>query len=418
MSAMFISGNDRDGMLSLNGIMFRRFAFLWAIVLAFSVLAPAAVVDPKELYDRSTNAMYNLDFNIARQGYETLTREHPDDPVYWNALASSIWLKITFDQQKLNLESFSGKTTFGTDESRDEVNPSDEKKLRDTVNVAIQKADALIKKNAKDVHARYEKGLAYATLASFEGTVKRSYVSALGNSKIAKSIDQDVLKQDPNFDDARTSVGTYDYVIAALPGIVRLGLSIYGLSTAGKESGIQQLETAAAKGKNTSTEAKMILAIIYSRERRYDDALRMMTQLHTTYPRNFLFEMSEASTYSKMKRYSDARNVYQQVLLKIQSKRDGYERVRTEKVYYLLGIDDIHLEQFDKAIDDFSRVTAGKNATPDEKASSHLWIGKIFDSKRDRNHAVEQYDAAVALDCNAKLKAEALEYKRRPYGDR
>src|SRR6516162_7626618 len=106
MSVMFISGNDREGMLSLNGIMFRRVAFLWALVLASSLLAPAAVVDPKQVYDRSTTAMYNLDFSTAEQGYETLTREYPESPDYWNALASSIWLKVTFKQQKLNLESF------------------------------------------------------------------------------------------------------------------------------------------------------------------------------------------------------------------------------------------------------------------------------------------------------------------------
>jgi tetratricopeptide (TPR) repeat protein len=397
--------------------MFRRFAFLSAIVLACRVYAIAGFQDPKQLYDRSTTALYNLDFNIAEQGYETLTREYPDNPDYWNALASGIWLRITFDQQKLNLESFSGHVTFGTRESTDDVSPTDEKRLRETVATAIAKADALLKKNAKDVHARYEKGVAYATLASFEGTVKRSYVSALGNAKTAKSLDQEVLKQDPSIDDARTSIGTYDYVIAALHPIVRLGLSIYGLSTAGKEAGIQQLETAAANGKNTSTDAKLILSIIYSREKRYDDALRMMKQLHSTYPRNFLFEMAEASTYGKMKRYDEARRTYLEVLAKIQTKKDGYDRVRVEKVYYLLGIDDIHKEQFDMALDDFSRVTAGKNATPDEKASAHLWIGKIFDSKKDRSHAVEQYDAAASLNCSADLKAEALKYKRRPFGE-
>ena len=190
-----------------------------------------------------------------------------------------------------------------------------------------------------------------------------------------------------------------------------------GTGNAGKEAGINQLETAAANGKNTSTDAKLILSIIYSREKRYDDALRMMTQLHSQYPRNFLFELAQASTYSKMKHFDEARRVYQGVLLKIQSNKDGYQRVRTEKVYYLLGIDDINSEQFDTAVEDFSRVTAGKNSIPDEKASAHLWIGKIFDSKKDRTRALEQYNAAALLNCSADLKAEALKYKRRPFGE-
>ena len=117
-----------------------------AVVFACSLVAGAAAVDPKQLYAQSSDAMYNLDFNTAQRGYEALTREYPDNPDYWNAVASSIWLKITFDQQKLNLESFSGRSTFGTKESHEKLNPEDEKRLRDTINIAVTKADALLRR--------------------------------------------------------------------------------------------------------------------------------------------------------------------------------------------------------------------------------------------------------------------------------
>jgi tetratricopeptide (TPR) repeat protein len=417
MIAMLMTGNERDGMLSLNGIMFRCSAFLCAIVLAFAALANAAVVDPKELYDQSTNALYNLDFNTAQSGYEALTRQYPDEPEYWNALASSIWLRITFEQQKLNLESFSGSVKFGTAESREELNPADEKRLRDTINTAIVKADAVLKKKPRDAHAMYEKGLSYSTLASFEGTVKRSYLSAASDAKTAKKIHQDVLKLDPNFDDARVSIGTYDYVVGVIPSVVKVVVGVFGISGAGKDAGIQNLETAAAKGKNASTDAKMVLSVIYSREKRYEDALRIMTDLHSKYPRNFLFEMAAASTYGKMKRWDDANRTYHHVLTNIQVKKDGYEKIRIEKVYFLLGEDDIHSEHFDLAVEDFSHVTSGKNATADEKAVAHMWTGKIFDSMKDRTRALQQYDAILMLDCSVEYKTQAQQYKRRAFGE-
>ena len=396
--------------------MFFRFKCLFAIILLYAVSAAATAVDPRQLYEQSSNALYNLDFDTAERGYETLTHDFPDNPDYWNALASAIWLKITFQQQKLNLESFSGRTSFGTADSRDNLDPADEKRLRDTVSVALSKADAVLKKNPNDVHALYAKGVAEATLASFEGTVKRSYTSGLGNANAAKKLHQQVLKLDPDFDDARLSIGTYDYVLGSVPTFIRIGLGLFGITTAGKDAGIQQLETAAAKGKNSQTEARMILSVIYSRERRYDDALRMMSQLHANYPRNFLFELAQASTYNKMKRWDDADRIYQQVLTKIHSSTDGYDRVRVERVYYLLGNNDIQAEQFERAIEDFSRVTSGKNAAPDEKAGAHIWIGKILDSKRDRQQAVQQYEAVLGLNCSPDLRAEALKYKQRPFG--
>src|SRR5215831_20980730 len=116
MIATLMTGNERDGMLSLNGIMFRGLPFVVVIVFACGVLVSSAAVDPKQLYDQSTDAMYNLDFNTAQRGYGTLTRDYPDNPDYWNALASSIWLKIMYDQQKLNVESFSGDS-LGTKDS-------------------------------------------------------------------------------------------------------------------------------------------------------------------------------------------------------------------------------------------------------------------------------------------------------------
>ncbi len=361
--------------------------------------------------------MYNLDFNTAQRGYEALTREYPDNPDYWNAVASSIWLKITFDQQKLNLESFSGRSTFGTKESHEKLNPEDEKRLRDTINIAVTKADALLKKNPNDVHALYAKGISAATLASFESTVKRSYTSAISDAKAAKTLHQQVLKLDSNFDDARVSVGTYDYVVGVLPTFFRGLVALFGIRGDGKESGIQQLEIAAAKGKNASTDAKMVLSVIYSREKRYDDALRIMSDLHAKYPRNFLFEMAKASTYGKMKRWDDAVQTYEQVLNKIQAKKDGYERVRVEKVYFSLATSNVERYQFETAVEYFSRVVGGRDATPDEKASAYLWMGKIFDTKKDRPRAVQQYDAVLNLDCGADLKDEALKYKRRPFGE-
>lgn len=386
-----------------------------AVICALPVQFAAAAADPRQIYQESTNALYNLDFSIARSGYETLTREYPDNPDYWNAVASSIWLEITYDQQKLNMESFSGGSSFGTKESRDAVNPQDEKRLRDTLAKATAKADAMLKKNPNDVRALYAKGISLATLASFEGTVKRSYLSAHGKAKEAKSLHQQVLKLDPTFDDARMTIGTYDYVVGVVPGFIRFLIGIFGVRGAGKDAGIQQLELAAAKGKNAATDAKMVLVVVYNREKKYDQALRLINELHAKYPRNFLFELAKASVYGKMKQWDDAVHVYEQVLAKVQAEKDGYDRLRPATVYYSLGDANIQRLQFEKAVEDFAHVVGSKNATPNEKANAYLWMGKIFDSKKDRTKAVQQYDLLLGLDCDPDLKAEAQKYKRKPF---
>jgi tetratricopeptide (TPR) repeat protein len=414
MMEMLMSGKVREGMLSLKGIMFAQSPILFALLALLG--RPALAADPKQIYDESTNALYNLDFSTAQRGYETLTRGYPDNPDYWNGLASATWLKIAFDQQKLSLESFSGRS-LGTRDSRDIVNPADEKRLRDAVATAIEKADARLKKNPNDVHALYAKGISNGILASFEATAKRSYVAAQSKAKAAHDLHEEVLKLDPMFDDAQLGVGAYDYVIGVIPGFLRFLLSPFGIRSAGKDMGIQELETAAEKGKLASTDAKMILLVVYNREKRYEQALQLLGELRSRFPRNFLMQLSEASVYGKMHRWEDADRLYRDLLQKVQSKKDGYDRLRQARVLFGIATNEVDAERFEDAIDGFNRVISSGDGTPDEKGRSYLWLGKLYDSKKDRAKALEQYDALLALDCRADLKMEAQRYKRRPYGE-
>src|SRR6478672_4023850 len=134
-------GKERDGILSLKGIMFRGYVWPSIMLLVVCVTTATASTDPKLIYDQSTDALYNLDFNTAQHGYETLTHDYPDNPDYWNVLAASILLRVMYDQQKLNVESFSG-VALGTKDSRDVVSKADEKRLRETIATAIAKCDA------------------------------------------------------------------------------------------------------------------------------------------------------------------------------------------------------------------------------------------------------------------------------------
>jgi TolA-binding protein len=424
ISEIVMNGADRDGMLSLKGITVldhRRHrratacSFLLVAFLICNFAVSAFAADPTQIYQESTDALYSLDFSTAQHGFESLTRDYPDNPDYWNAMASSIWLKIMYDQQKLNIESFSGRGSFGTKESRDAISPTDEKALRETIGIAIAKANVLLKKNPKDIRGLYALGVANATLASFEASAKRSYLSAHAKAKTARSLHQQVLQLDPSFHDARLAVGTYDYVVGVIPGFFRMMLGFFGVRGGGKEAGIVQLETAAAKAKSVNTDARMLLVVIYNREKKFDAALRYINELHHRYPRNFLFELAEASIYGKMKRWDDAERVYERILMKVQGKQDGYERVREGRVMYQLATTHVERLQFDKAMEFFTRTTLSKDSPPDEKASAYLWLGKMYDSKNERAKALQQYDAILALNCDSEVKSEAQKYKKTPY---
>jgi tetratricopeptide (TPR) repeat protein len=397
--------------------MIRRFGLL---LVVFFVVAPARsallALDEKEIYEQATNASYNLDFETAERGFDTLTHDYPDNPDYWNALASVRWLRIALKQQKLNLETFSGRS-LGTRDSKDTVDPAEERLFRDTIAIAIQKADNILARNPNDVSALYAKGISNGTLGSFEATIKRSYVAAYSRARIARDLHEQVLKLDPMFDDAALSIGAYDYVIGVIPGFVRFLLAPFGVRSAGKDVGIMELERAATNGKRVATDARMILTVVYTREKQYDQAMRIYEGLHAKYPGNYAIRLAQASVYGKMQKWDEADRIYQEILEKVIAKKDGYERLRQGRVLYAMGANNIVGQQFEKAIDAFAHVVSSSDATQDERGRAYLALGKLFDSKKERTKALEQYDALLSLNVNPDLKTQALRYKRRPFGE-
>jgi len=382
------------------------------MVLAIAVPSFAAQVT-KPTYQQASDALYNLDFSIAEHAFNSLIATDGSNPDYWNGLASTMWLKIFYDQQKLNIESYSGGS-IGTRNSRDYVNPEEEKKLRATIDTAIDKANALLKKDPNDVRALYALGVSNSTMAAFEGIAKRSYYAALTRAKAAKTYHERVIKLDPKFNDALVSIGTYEYGVGVIPAIYRVFLGFFGVSGS-KEAGIRDLEKAAAQGDRARTDAKTILIVIYYREHQYDQSLRLIDELLTKYPRDFQLEMERASIYGKMKNWSQSVEVYRHVLSKIQAKQDGYERLRIDRVYAQVGFANISLLKLDDAINDYGQVTGSTQADDNEKADAYLWLGRIYDSRDQRDKAVDQYNAIIKLNCNNSYKEDAKAYLRRAY---
>jgi tetratricopeptide (TPR) repeat protein len=395
-----------------------RKAAIAVVVCAMLALVEKSVfaADPPPLYQHGVEKLYNLYFDEAESDFKNLTKEYPDDPLYWNSLASTIWLKMLYSQQKLNIESFSLKDTFGTSESKDDVVAAEEKRLTDTIDTAIAKAEALLKKNPKDTHALYAEGASWASLATFNATVKRSYLTARSQAAKARDFHKKVLSIDPAYHDAEMSIGAYNYVMGILPFGFRMLLGIVGISGDGKDLGIQQIENTAKMGNQGATDAKMMLLIVYNREGRHDDALKLVDELHAKYPRNFLFEMSRAQILRKMGKFDRANETYMTILRKVYSKTDGYERLRTSKVYYDLAKSQTEQSDFDAVFATFSKVVDPKSdATGNERADAHIWMGMILDSQSKRAAALEHYNAVLPLKCDEVYKDRANEYKRRPF---
>jgi tetratricopeptide (TPR) repeat protein len=160
----------------------------------------------------------------------------------------------------------------------------------------------------------------------------------------------------------------------------------------------------------------MLLTVVYGREKQYDKAIKLIDELHAKFPRNFMLEMSKATFYGRAKKWDLATQTYRRIADKVSNHKDGYERMRMERVLYELANTQFQAQRFDEADKTFALVVAGEHATPNEKANSHLWMGRMSDTRNDRNRALQHYNAILKLQADPAIKSDAQRGIKRPFG--
>ena len=142
--------------------------------------------------------------------------------------------------------------------------------------------------------ALYARGVTRAQFSLYTALVERAWFSALRNAVGARRDHERVLELNPNYVDAKLVVGAHNYVMGSLPWSVKVAVAIVGLSGT-KEKGLQYLREVANSGGENSVDAKVVLALFLRRERRFDESGKLMHDLSTRYPGNYLFPLEEAN---------------------------------------------------------------------------------------------------------------------------
>jgi tetratricopeptide (TPR) repeat protein len=189
-----------------------------------------------------------------------------------------------------------------------------------------------------------------------------------------------------------------------------------GLGSGDKPGGIRDVELAASKGTRAVVDSKMLLAVVYGREWQFEKARKILDELHTKFPRNFMFDMTKASLFGKEKKWDMAAQTYAQMIDKVRVRKDGYDRMRIEKLYSELANSQLQAQKFTEAGATYDLVVKGATATPNEKANAHLWMGRMLDTSKKREEALAHYKAVLALDCESGLKANARSLMKTPFG--
>jgi Flp pilus assembly protein TadD len=364
------------------------------VLLAMAAVPAHGNPESEALRAKAADHSYNLEHDLALATFRQAVQADPQDAGAYRGLASSLWLSITFRRGNMTVDDYLGRPNKPN--ANQLPNPPAE-----TVNAfreAIEKATALARQriatNPKDADAHYQLGAAVGLRASYTATVEGSVAGAFRAAREAYEEEEKVLDLQPQRKDAGLIVGTYRYIVAALSLPLRMVAYVAGFG-GGKEKGIKQIEDAAAYGGDNQTEARFALILLYNREKRYDDALKVLATLRERYPRNRLVWLESGSTSLRAGRAADAERFLS----------DGLRRFADDSRPRMFGEDALWRYKRGATLAALGRSDAEadlrKSLTLEGRkwvhARSHLELGKLALKAGNKAAAAAEFRAAIPL---------------------
>ncbi|HET6646766.1 MAG TPA: hypothetical protein VFH01_05535 [Pyrinomonadaceae bacterium] len=354
----------------------------------------------EELRRTGLEALYNLDYEKSRKDFSEIARLYPDHPAGPQLLAARLWAKTLYESRRLQASLYSSESFYTKGD--DKVDPKIVTEFRNLTREAKRLADARLKKNPKDTEALNFLAAIAGLKASFEEAVERRHFAALRDGSEAVDRHREVLKLDPTYVDAELTIGLYDYVVGSLPMPVRLLAGVAG-TRGSKKRGLAALERVAKNGRWSRDDAKSVLILLYTREKRYQDVLAIARELSAKYPRNYLYRLEAADALvaqaglerksnnpaAAAKAESEAFSIFEE-LLNDKSVRDTVSRA-LDLVHFKYGEVLLTAGQGGRAAREFLAVTKVDHAEPNLVTMSHLYAARSFDLAGKRDDALSQY---------------------------
>lgn len=358
----------------------------------------------EQLRDSGFEALYNLDYAKARQSFSEMERAFPQHPAGSQFLASSLWIETLHKTRRLQSSLFNSKSFYSN--SDEKVDPKIVEQFRNWTRASKKLAEARLKQYPQDTEALYFLGSTEGLKASFEEAVERRHFAALRDGSDAVDHHRQIMKIDPNFRDAEITIGLYEYILGSMPLPAKILAGITG-SRGSKKKGIAKVERVAKEGRMARDQAKTLLIVLYTREKRYSDAAAVAQELATKYPRNYIYRLEAADAYvsqaelNKTNKVAGNNAVEEEAFAVFESLLHDKEVAETaagalDLIHFEYGQALLRAGQFQKAAEQFMSATKVEAVDQALATMAHLYAGRALDAANQREQALAQYRMVLA----------------------
>lgn len=368
------------------------------LAMALVVAAPVSAQTTRELRDRARELAYNLDHDEAMRLMRQAIAQEPANPANHRALAATLWLDILFRRGAVTVDHYLGRFTAATVELRKPPPDLDAEFRRETAK-AVALSEREVAARPRDARAHFDLGSSLGLQASYTASVDGRLMAGFRAARRSYDQCEEALALDPSAREPSLIVGTYRYLVSTQSLPVRMMAYVAGFG-GGKERGLHMIEqTAVAAGAENRTDAQFALVLLYNRERRYDDALRVLGWLRREYPRNRLVVLEIGSTALRAGRAQQAEATLTEGLQMLAN--DARRRMPGEEGLwrYKRGAARVRLQRFAEAREDLAAALEA-DAPRWVQGRAHLEIARIAAHQGDASTAKREA-ASAASACAA-----------------
>jgi tetratricopeptide (TPR) repeat protein len=359
----------------------------------------------EELRRSGLDALYNIDYDKAERDFKEIIKLIPNHPGGYQLLAARVWIKTLYESRRLQGSLYSSESFYSSGD--DKADPKIVTEFRNLTREAKRLAEAKLKQEPKNIEALDFLANTEGLKASFEEAVERRHFAALRDGNDAVNHHREVLKLDPKYIDAQITIGLYEYVLGSLPLPVKLLAGVTGFRGSRKK-GLALLEQVAREGRWAQDDAKTVLVLLYRREKRFADVLKLTRELSAKYPRNYLLKLETADALVSLAAVKRKEN---DVAAAVQAEKEAFAtfdevlRDRSMRDIAVRALDLIHFKygevlmnagHHDRAANEFLAATRVKGGEAGLITMAHLFAARSYDVAGKRDEALAQYKEVLA----------------------
>jgi hypothetical protein len=266
--------------------MLRTPGFRLGWLLALAGCLPALAAGPATL-DEALRSLYSFDFPAAHATLDRYIADHPQEPLPY-AFRGSAYLFSELERLGALESEFLTDDDRLVEKTHAQPDAHARQQFLQAMGDAQRRAEATLKTSPDDRSALFAMCVVAGETTDYMALVEKRQIGSLSPARRSNGYAQRLLKLDPRFYDAYLTAGFSEYMIGSLPFFIRWFIHFDNVD-GNKQRGIANLQLVAREGRYLGPLAKVFLGIIDLREKKPEEARKLLAELAHDYPGNPLY---------------------------------------------------------------------------------------------------------------------------------